>query len=366
MDGKRRFSTGNKTVDAVGRMNFHGNIVPSAWYQTIVKDSAGCDSIALLILADIVYWYRPTEVRDEESGEVVGMRKKFRADMLQRNYKQLTRSLGVTRSQAKAALQRLEDLGLVKRCFRTVDTGGTTLANVMFIDLDADRLREVTFPEEEGVGESVQGYGEISPYPHRIGDAGYGAIPSHVYRDLDTEEYWEITDNLPTQPTPDIEDAWRAVAEHQPSPPRTRPARRAGGLRKEEYGLDDEFLRRSYCRYVSTQEGKVEPRFIATLSTWLQSDNLKVCGYSFNDALENLKAVEGRRRAEAERRRREEQEERDRVEQEEAEAAYREKDPEAKRLYEDAFKPEKSLSLKERIESVNAYFSYMGDHFGHV
>nr|WP_232204056.1 hypothetical protein [Atopobium sp. oral taxon 810] len=38
-----------------------------------------------LILADIVYWYRVTEVRDEQSGEVVGMRKKFRADMLQRN-----------------------------------------------------------------------------------------------------------------------------------------------------------------------------------------------------------------------------------------------------------------------------------------
>ena len=89
MDGKRRFSTGNKTVDAVGRMHFHGNIVPSAWYETIVKDTAGCDSIAMLILADIVYWYRPTEVRDERTGEVVGMRKKFRADMLQRSYKQL-------------------------------------------------------------------------------------------------------------------------------------------------------------------------------------------------------------------------------------------------------------------------------------
>ena len=71
MNGKRRFSTGNKTVDAVGRMHFHGNIVPSAWYETIVKDTAGCDSIAMLILADIVYWYRPTEVRDEQTGEVV-------------------------------------------------------------------------------------------------------------------------------------------------------------------------------------------------------------------------------------------------------------------------------------------------------
>ena len=30
------------------------------------------------------------------------------------------------------------------------------------------------------------------------------------------------------------------------------------------------------------------------------------------------------------------------------------------------FRPEKQTPLKERIESMNAYFSYMGDHFGHV
>ena len=366
MDGKRRFSTGNKTVDAVGRMHFHGNIVPSAWYETIVKDTAGCDSIAMLILADIVYWYRPTEVRDERTGEVVGMRKKFRADMLQRSYKQLERSLGVTKSQAKAALQRLEDLGLVKRCFRTVDTGDITLANVMFIELDADRLREVTFPDEEGVEESDQGCVEITPYPHAIGDRGYGEIPSHVYRDLDTEEYKEITDNLPSQPSQDFEAAWEAMPEHKRSARSKRAALREWELRKEEFGLTDEFLRRSYCRYVSTLEGNVEPRYIATLSNWLQPDNPKIRGYSFDVALENLKKVEEKRRAEAERRRREEQEERDRIEREEAAAAFREQNPEAMRLYNEAFRPEKQTPLKERIESMNAYFSYMGDHFGHV
>lgn len=164
-----------------------------------------------------MHWYRPTEVRDEQTGEIVGMRKKFRADMLQRSYKQLEKSLGVAKSQAKAALQRLEDLGLVKRCFRTVDTGGITLANVMFIDLDPERLWEVTFPGEEGLEESAQGYGEITPYPYAIGDSGYGGIPSHVYRDLDTEEYKEITDNLPSQPSLDFEAAWEAMPEHKRS-----------------------------------------------------------------------------------------------------------------------------------------------------
>lgn len=135
-------------------------------------------------------------------------------------------------------------------------------------------------------------------------------------------------------------------------------------MRKEEYGLTDEFLRRSYCRYVSTLEGNVEPRYIATLSNWLQPDNPKIRGYSFDVALENLKKIEEKRRGEAERRRREEQEERDRIEREEAAAAYREQDPEAMRLYNNAFRPERKPSLQERVESLNAYFTYMGDHFG--
>ncbi|WP_423977600.1 hypothetical protein [Lancefieldella rimae] len=151
-----------------------------------------------------------------------------------------------------------------------------------------------------------QGYGEISPYPHRIDDGGYGAIPLYVYKDLDTEEYREITDNLPIHPSQNFEEAWRAVPEHKRSARSRRAALREWELRKEEYGVGDEFLRRSYCHYVLTQEGKVEPRFIATPSTWLQSDNPKVRDCSFNDALDNLKAVEERRRAAAEKRRREE------------------------------------------------------------
>lgn len=366
MDGKRRFSTGNKTVDAVGRMHFSGNIVPSAWYETIVKDTAGCDSIALLILADIVYWYRPTEVRDEQTGEVIGMSKKFRADILQRNYKQLERSVGVTRSQAKSALQRLEDLGLVERVFRTVDAGGVTLSNVMFIKLNAERLREVTFSRRGGCEGIRPGVWRNHAIP-LVGSAARGTARFlHTYT-----ETWirKNTRRLPTT--------------YPKSPPETSSCL-AGDARAQALG--EEQTRGTVG--MGAEEGgvrarrRVPPPELLPLrvdaggqrGAQVHRDAVDVAaagqpedpGYSFDDALENLKAIEEKRRAEAERRRREEQEERDRVEREEAAAAFREQDPEAKSLYEKAFRSEKHTPLQERIDSMNAYFEYMGDHFGHV
>ena len=70
------YTTGNKAVDAVGEMNLTGNIIPEAWYRTITKNGKPC-SLAILLLADIVYWYRPTEHRDETTQNVI-YKKKFR------------------------------------------------------------------------------------------------------------------------------------------------------------------------------------------------------------------------------------------------------------------------------------------------
>ncbi len=34
-------SAGNKIVDEVGKLNFTGNIIPEAWYKTIIKAKTG-------------------------------------------------------------------------------------------------------------------------------------------------------------------------------------------------------------------------------------------------------------------------------------------------------------------------------------
>lgn len=77
-------ASGNRTVDAIGTLHLSGNVVPQIWYKTITKETGKPYLLAITLLADIVYWYRPTEVRDERSGQIIGWRKKFKGDLLQK------------------------------------------------------------------------------------------------------------------------------------------------------------------------------------------------------------------------------------------------------------------------------------------
>lgn len=95
-----------------------------------------------------VNWYRPKEERDEESGQLIGMKKKFRDDYLQRSYDQMAETFGLSKKQATEAVKALESMGIIKRIFKTIQVRGQILNNVLFIKLVPKRLYEVTFPEE--------------------------------------------------------------------------------------------------------------------------------------------------------------------------------------------------------------------------
>lgn len=151
---KIHYSTGNKIVDTVGEMNLTGNIIPEAWYLKIRKNGKPCP-LAILLLADIVYWYRPTEHRDEMTQNVT-YRKKFRAeDYLQRNYDQITEKFGITKKQARDALITLENLGVVTRHFRTITISGMRHSNVMYLELHPDVLKHLTYPNEAPINKNV-------------------------------------------------------------------------------------------------------------------------------------------------------------------------------------------------------------------
>lgn len=144
-------TTGNATVDAVAKMNFTGNIIPSVWFQTILGESGKPNVTACLLLADIVYWYRPTEVRDPETGKFAGYKKKIKADVLQRSYEDLADAFNLSKRQVKDAIVLLENLGVVRRDFRTIKTAaGVRANNVMFLELNPERLQELTYPDDAG------------------------------------------------------------------------------------------------------------------------------------------------------------------------------------------------------------------------
>ena len=142
------YSSGNETVDRMGTINFTGNVIPEPWYRHIVRGNGKPNLNAIMILAEIVYWYRPEMVRDESSGQLIGFKKRFKSDALQRSYKQLADKFGISEREVTNAVVFLERMGLIKREFRTITIGncGRRINNVLYIHIDVDRIFCISFP----------------------------------------------------------------------------------------------------------------------------------------------------------------------------------------------------------------------------
>jgi len=172
--------TVSDVVSVMGRMNITGNVTPPIWYRRITLPSGKPDTISVILLSEVVYWYRPREVRDEHTGAVVRYEKRFRADKLQRTYASLADQFGFSKRQISEAMHRLEKRGLIDLDFRTVTTGaGNRIGNVLFIGLDPYAVAELTFdgdnpsdvsagqlsrqnvtPSHDGTGEAITPEGE--------------------------------------------------------------------------------------------------------------------------------------------------------------------------------------------------------------
>lgn len=142
-------TSGNEIVDAMGSINISGNIIPAIWYKTITKENGKPYLLAIVILADIVYWYRPSEVRDQGTGHILGWKKKFSEDILRQSYQYYADLFGESKKTVKTAMDKLERLQVIRREFRTVSYGdGLVCNNVMYVELKPDMLYRLTFPEE--------------------------------------------------------------------------------------------------------------------------------------------------------------------------------------------------------------------------
>lgn len=151
-------TSGNPIVDAMGEINISGNVTPQIWYKTILRENGKPYLLAIAILSDIVYWYRPVEVRDEENGGTIGWRKRFKSDLLQKSYRQYAELFGESIRSIEAAMKYLQSIGVITRVPRDVKTeNGAVLYNVTFLQLNVDRLHELTYPSEDLVQNFVGG-----------------------------------------------------------------------------------------------------------------------------------------------------------------------------------------------------------------
>ena len=139
---EERFDT-QVTIEQMHQMNFTGNVIPHIWYSKIKLLNGNPDLLGIIILAEICYWYRPTEIRDELTGKLVGVKKKFAADMLQRSLSSFEKQFGATKKRVAEALKRLEALGLIVKERRTIETAMGRIGNVLFLAPVVSKLREI-------------------------------------------------------------------------------------------------------------------------------------------------------------------------------------------------------------------------------
>ncbi|WP_282138307.1 DnaD domain-containing protein [Rossellomorea aquimaris] len=134
--------SGCQVVDQIGELEIVGNIVPHLWYKNITFSSGKAHFVAITLFADIVYWYRPTMIRDD-SGLIRGARTKFKGDMLQKSYQAFADTYGFTKRQVKDAIDFLVDHQLLVREFRTISSSSIILNNVMYVQPIAENVQRV-------------------------------------------------------------------------------------------------------------------------------------------------------------------------------------------------------------------------------
>jgi len=146
------------TVDAIGKLGLTGNVIPRSWSQWLKYDNGKPNPVAIMILAELCYWYRPIEDVDEVTGKIIGWRKKFKADILQKSYQDLSECLGFTVRQIADNCRWLKNKGIIKAETRDTPFG----RNRLFIDLCAIEIDRISFSLPKSSDEI---YGYVSTYP---------------------------------------------------------------------------------------------------------------------------------------------------------------------------------------------------------
>lgn len=139
-------------IRQLGQLHLEGNIVPPSWYQHLKYPSGKPYHIAITLLSEIVYWFRPRMVRDEHTGELLGWEKKFKGDGIQRSYAAWGAPFGFTKREAADAIKYLVSETYITTDIRDITLpDGTLRPNVVVITgVDPIRLRLITYSRRNG------------------------------------------------------------------------------------------------------------------------------------------------------------------------------------------------------------------------
>jgi len=190
----------NEVSAFIGSLNIQGNVVPHSWFKHIRNETGKPDSVAILLLSEIIYWYRPYCVR-EGADEV--WKKRYKADLLQKSYAELEEKFGFTKRQLVEAFITLEKHGLAFREFRTIHVQGLAISNVLFININPFRIKEITYSD---LKKYVPSHEKTGHPPTK------NVIPPNKKRDTYTESTSETTQRQQQQPPPSPQGEQRGAS----------------------------------------------------------------------------------------------------------------------------------------------------------
>lgn len=135
-------------VKAISEIEISGNITPLMWYQNIRsynKRGSKPHLLAITILSDIIYWYKPKYIRHEETGELVAITKKFKGNKLQRSSRQCADRFGVSEDVAYDALCFLREEGLIEITVVNERLDGGGFIKKTYLEPIPEQIKKVTF-----------------------------------------------------------------------------------------------------------------------------------------------------------------------------------------------------------------------------
>ncbi|ODN41134.1 hypothetical protein [Piscirickettsia litoralis] len=102
----------NGEIEGLITQKFEGNLVPHIWYKNLRTSAGMADIVAITILSDIVYWYRPRAVHNDDGPVTYHKRFKGLSKWFRPGY--FSNKFGLTSRQVDEALRRLKKQGIIK------------------------------------------------------------------------------------------------------------------------------------------------------------------------------------------------------------------------------------------------------------
>jgi hypothetical protein len=196
------------TVLAIGAIPLTGNVTPMPWYQHLRfapdarERAAGRPGkphlAAITILSDIVYWYRPRELREEATDEVIGYARRFAGTRLQRTYGYYVELFGLSYEQVRDAVAFLDAAGIIRKTvLKAVRLStGAIAGNRLYVEPIPEAIGRISQPpgaageiSPSGVEPTPSG---LKPRAPGLKPRALGLKPRHVHENT-TETSTEIS-----------------------------------------------------------------------------------------------------------------------------------------------------------------------------